>query len=76
MNAVELSREEEVEARNSELLEPIWAVVSFDRVEAIGLTYAAAAAKMAELDSRKTNGLCIITDEAAARMNTSDIGNK
>ena len=56
----------------SELLDPTWAVVSFDRIEALGLTYPDAAAKMAELDAQYTNGLCIITDEAAARMRVSE----
>jgi hypothetical protein len=52
----------------SELDMPIWSVVSFDRCEASGLTYSEAAQKLAELDSQKVSGLCIITDEAASRV--------
>jgi hypothetical protein len=57
----------------SELDEPIWSVVSFDRCEASGLTYAAAAQKMAELDARKVSGLCVVTDEAASRISVKNL---
>jgi len=52
----------------SELDKPIWTVVSFERAEASGLTYAEAAKKLSELEQQKVSGLCIITDEAAARV--------
>jgi hypothetical protein len=52
----------------SELEQPIWSVVSFERAEASGLTYAEAAKKLSELEQQKVSGLCIITDEAAARV--------
>lgn len=53
----------------SELEEPRWSVVSFDRIEAGGLTYRQAAELMILLDSHKLTGLCVVSDEAAARMN-------
>lgn len=52
----------------SELLEPRWAVVSFERCEAIDLTYADAVKKMDELESQSVAGLCIVTNETAERM--------
>jgi hypothetical protein len=52
----------------SELDGNIWSVVSFAKVGAGSLTYAAADAAMADLAARGVNGLCIVTDEAAARM--------
>jgi hypothetical protein len=55
---------EEIE---SELNEPRWSVVSFDKCEAGGLTYRQAAALMAELDRCGINGLCVVTDDAAKR---------
>ena len=51
-----------------ELDEPRWSVISFEQMEAGGLTYKQAAAFMSELDSRNVAGLCIITDEAATRI--------
>ena len=52
----------------SELYEPRWSVVSFEARAASNLTYAQAAQKLAKLDAQKVAGLCIITDEAAARI--------
>ncbi len=56
-----------VEAK-SELDEPCWSLVSFEQIEAGGLTYRQAAELMWLLDSHGITGLCVITDEAAARM--------
>src|SRR5438045_4020021 len=53
----------------SELDEPRWSVVSFDRIEAFGLTYRQAVTRLNELNSQRTAGLCIVSDEAAARIN-------
>jgi hypothetical protein len=53
----------------SELEEPRWSVVSFDRIEAGGLTYRQAAELMILLDSHKLTGLCVVSDETASRMN-------
>jgi hypothetical protein len=55
---------------SSELDEPCWSVVSFDKREAGGLPYRQAAALMALLDAHGIHGLCVITDEAAKRYGT------
>ncbi len=52
----------------SELSESCWSVVSFEARVAGNLTYDQATAKMTELAAQKVSGLCIITDEAAARI--------
>ena len=52
----------------SELDEPRWAVVSFDKSEAASLTYEEASDLMAELDSKGVAGLCIVTNDAARRI--------
>lgn len=52
----------------SELDEPAWAVISFDRVKAGGLTHAEAVRLMAELDRAGVAGLCVIAETAAQRM--------
>jgi hypothetical protein len=62
-----IKAEEPVQVKESELDAPVWSVVSFDCTEAAHLTYPDAIAKMAELDKRRVPGLCIITDDAAAR---------
>ena len=54
--------------RRSELREPRWSVVSFERCVAGNLTYEEAAEKLIELETRKISGLCIITDEAAQKI--------
>ena len=51
-----------------ELNKQRWSVVSFDKMEAGGLSYAEAATLMIKLDSYGVTGLCIVTDEAALRM--------
>ena len=61
----------QAEARKVEscgLDQPRWAVVSFDEIEAGGLTYRQAARLMNELEINDVTGLCIVTDEAAKRM--------
>lgn len=63
-NAAEHSQEE-----TSELNMPQWSLVSFEKTIAGNLTYAEAAEKLKELEAQKVSGLCIITDEAAARLN-------
>ncbi len=52
----------------SELREPIWTVVSFDKREAEKLTYAEAETKIAELAAQKVPGLCILTAQAASKV--------
>lgn len=58
----------ENEAVLSELHQPIWSVVSFEEVIKNGLTYDEALNEMERLISEKVSGLCIITDEASARL--------
>jgi hypothetical protein len=53
---------------SSELGEPRWSVVSFESVAVHGLTYADAKTWLEKLQKQNVSGLCIITDEAAARM--------
>ncbi len=53
---------------SSELQEPRWSLVSFETRLAGGLTYDEAASLMREYAEKKTSGLCIITDEAAAKI--------
>jgi len=55
-------------ALESELEKPMWSVVSFDQRQAGGLIYKMAADLLSELDAHDIPGLCIITDEAAARL--------
>lgn len=71
---MEVTRQEEIERRpnlaetlNCELDEPRWSVVSFDRLEARGLTYSKAIKVMFDLEIEGVSGLCIVTDEAAKR---------
>lgn len=64
--AVQNSTEPDINV--SELDERRWSVISFERCEGSGLGYDEAARLLAELDSRKVAGLCIVADEAAARI--------
>ncbi len=56
------------ETGKSELDARIWSLITFDRCAASGLTHWEAAEKLEKLKSEKVSGLCIVTDEAAARM--------
>ena len=51
-----------------ELDSPIWSVVSFKGRQAGGLSYKQAATLLSELDAYDIPGLCIVTDDAAARL--------
>ena len=64
----EAAEKKESEINASELDSQLWSVVSFDKSEASGLTYHAAAALMAEKEAAGVYGLCIVTDEAASRI--------
>lgn len=73
MNSIlepDLMPEPTVPVLKSELDEPRWSVVSFDQIEAGGLTYRQAAELILLLDSHGMSGLCLVTDEAAAGMNS------
>ena len=69
MSAETVQTQTRIELSN-ELDLPIWAVISFERVEATNLDYAAASRLLAELDNEKVAGLCIVTGEAAERIKT------
>jgi hypothetical protein len=45
-----------------------WSVVSFEGVAMSGLSYEEARQWVEKLNAQKISGLCIITDEAAARI--------
>ena len=49
-----------------DLVLPMWSVISFDKCEGAGLTYAEAFAKLGALEDQGIAGLCIVTDNAAA----------
>ncbi len=55
-------------AVQSELEKPMWSVVSFNQRQAGGLTYKQATDLLFELDAYDIPGLCIVTDDAAARI--------
>lgn len=55
----------------SELDLPQWSVVSFDAREASGLTYAAAVKLLEEKEAAGVYGLCIVTDDVAAKVKSS-----
>ena len=65
----EATEQRTTDTRRSELDLPQWSVVSFDACEGAGLTYAAAAQLLADKEAAGVYGLCIITDEAARRLN-------
>lgn len=63
---------EQPETENSaglaEMDTPEWSVVSFEGVAVSNLTYTEAREWIEKLDRQKISGLCIVTDEAAARL--------
>ena len=67
MTAKEQSNPNENDS-GSALVAPRWSVVSFESVAVSGISYAEAAKWMEKLYRQKVSGLCIITDEAAARI--------
>lgn len=62
------SGDEKSEVVLSELHEPVWSVVDFERRLHGGLTYEEAAEALEKYRAEKVSGLCIITDEAAERI--------
>lgn len=52
----------------AEMNQPGWSVVSFEGVAVSNLTYTEAREWIEKLDRQKISGLCIVTDEAAARL--------
>jgi len=66
-----MSRAKRAKTRVGELNEQRWSVVSERGREAAGLTYVEAAGLVRQLLGEKVHGTCVITDEAAARLNGS-----
>jgi hypothetical protein len=64
----EATEKKEIPTASSELDQPRWSVVSFDACEAGSLTYSAAVKMLGEKEAAGVYGLCIVTDEAAARI--------
>lgn len=55
-------------AKASELAEQRWSVVTYESVAVSDLTYEEALEWVRKLDEQKISGLCIVTDDAAARI--------
>lgn len=55
-----------------ELREAFWSVVSFEKCEASSLTYPEAEQRIKELEAQNISGLCIVTDETAARISSKN----
>lgn len=58
----------ESETHKSEILERRWSVITYESVAVSGLTYNEALEWVKKLDAQKISGLCIVTDEAAAKI--------
>lgn len=52
----------------SELDAPRWSVISFERSEGNALTYRDALRLMDDLERKGVAGLCVVSDETAARV--------
>jgi hypothetical protein len=52
----------------SELELPLWSIVTFEDVAMRGLSYEEALKWLEKLNAQNISGLCIVTDEAAARI--------
>jgi len=63
-----IKESESAESPIGELDAPIWSVISFERCEGSGLIYMEAVRKMNQLATEHVSGLCIVTDDAAARL--------
>lgn len=53
---------------SGELNEPRWSVISFENCLSKDLTYAQAEQKLKELEAENVAGLCVVTNEVAARV--------
>ena len=56
------------EAASSEMELPLWSIVTFEDVAVRGLSYEEALQWLEKLSKQNISGLCIVTDEAAARI--------
>ena len=52
----------------SELLQPLWSIISFESLLETSMTHEQAVIKMSELAKQDIAGLCIVTDDAAKRV--------
>ena len=68
LHAMDVETAKSANTPYSDLDSPIWSVISFERCESSGLTYSEAVEKIEELERNNVAGLCIVTDEAAARV--------
>lgn len=67
-SAISETPETENSEAEAEMNAPDWSVVTFEGVAVSNLTYAEAREWIEKLDRQKISGLCIVTDEAAARL--------
>lgn len=72
MPETEMSKEETTQSNEPETTAELelanWSVITFEGVAVSGLTYEEARKWLGKLSEQKISGLCIVTDEAAARM--------
>ncbi len=54
----------------SEMNDPRWSVISFERCESTNLTYDKAVQKLQKLAAKGISGLCVVTSEAAEKNNS------
>ncbi len=71
MTTTTIENHEAVANKGSELEAPIWSVISFDDRIVSGLTYMEAQARLAALHIENVSGLCIVSDLAAANVETA-----
>ena len=67
-NEVAPAESDSPEVIKSDLSKPLWSVVTFSGCAESGLTYDEAVASMALLATEQVSGLCIVTDDAAAKL--------
>ncbi len=72
MPETEISEEQTAQSNEPETTGELelanWSVITFEGVAVSGLTYEEAHRWLAKLNEQRISGLCIVTDEAAARM--------
>lgn len=71
--SLEKQKVDETEDHVSQLTMPVWSVIGFNHRFASGLTYEEATAELRELSKCEYSGLCIVTDQAAARMRSKSV---
>ncbi len=66
--AQDVAPADEAEEFSSELNEPVWSVVTYKSVAVSHLTYEEAAQWAEDLKKQGVSGLCVVTDNVAARI--------